>query len=58
MAKKGQRIYIKLVCVEEGGRKHTYYSTKNRINSTESLKLKKFNPYLKRPANYEERKMK
>ncbi|MCA9385471.1 50S ribosomal protein L33 [Candidatus Dojkabacteria bacterium] len=58
MAKKGQRINIKLVCTEPGGKKHAYYTTKNRVNVKDKLERKRFNPYLGRHAVYEEKKLK
>ncbi|MBP9758066.1 50S ribosomal protein L33 [Candidatus Dojkabacteria bacterium] len=55
MAKKGNRIIIKLKSTESG---HCYYKTKNRINSTEKIKIKKFDPIVKKHATYEEKKVK
>lgn len=55
MAKKGNRIIIKFKSTESG---HAYYTTKNRINTTEKKKLRKFDPILKRHAIYEEKKVK
>lgn len=41
MAKKGNRQIIKLVNKETGT---AYYVTKNRVNVTDKLRLKKFDP--------------
>ncbi|GMR18900.1 MAG: 50S ribosomal protein L33 [Patescibacteria group bacterium] len=40
MAKKGARPFIRLKCGDCG--KHNYTTKKNRINTQEALKLKKF----------------
>lgn len=46
MAKKGNRITIGLKCTETGMR--TYVTKKNKVNTTEKLKLMKFNPKLRK----------
>lgn len=55
MAKKGNRIKIKLKSTKSG---HSYYTTKNRVQTTDKLKLKKFDPILKEHVDYEEKKIK
>lgn len=55
MAKKGNRINIKLKSTKSG---HCYYGTKNRVNSKDKLKVKKFDPIVKEHVEYEERKLK
>jgi large subunit ribosomal protein L33 len=55
MAKKGNRIIIKFKSTESG---HCYYKTKNRINTTDKKKLKKFDPIAGKHVMYEEKKVK
>lgn len=50
--KKGNRILIALECVETGLR--TYVSEKNRINTTDKIQLKKYNPRLKKHTLHKE----
>ena len=50
--KKGNRILIGLECSETGRR--TYITEKNRINSTEKIQLKKYNPALRKHTVYKE----
>jgi large subunit ribosomal protein L33 len=50
--KKGNRILIGMECTETGMR--TYVTQKNKVNSTEKLQLKKYNPKLKRHTLYKE----
>lgn len=50
--KKGNRILIALECSETGMR--SYVSQKNRVNSTEKLQLKKYNPVLRKHTLYKE----
>ncbi|OGC46734.1 50S ribosomal protein L33 [candidate division WWE3 bacterium RIFCSPHIGHO2_12_FULL_38_15] len=50
--KKGNRILIALECTETGMR--SYITTKNKINSSEKLQLKKFNPKLRRHTLHKE----
>lgn len=53
MAKKtNKRKIVGLVCEETGRR--DYYTTKNTVNSPEKIKLKKYNPQLKRKTMYVE----
>jgi large subunit ribosomal protein L33 len=55
MARKGNRILIKLVNKKTG----TFYvSEKNRINTTDKLKVKKFDPKTKKHEEFEEQKIK
>jgi large subunit ribosomal protein L33 len=55
MAKKGNRIIVKMVNKESG----TFYvTTKNRINTTEKMKAKKFDRKTKKHAIFEEAKIK
>jgi len=55
MAKKGNRIIIKFVNPKTG----TFYTTtKNRINTADKLKLKKFDPKTHRHELFEEKKIK
>lgn len=54
MAKAGKRKIIGMVC-EETGHRH-YYTTKNTVNTTEKLRLRKFNPVLRRYSWYTETK--
>lgn len=55
MAKKGgKRNIIGLVCEETGHR--TYYTKKNVQNTPDKLKLKKYNPILRRHTLYVETK--
>lgn len=55
MAKKGPRATVKL---ESPDGDHCYYTQKNSRNTTEKLKLKKFNPKKKKHEEYTEGKMK
>ena len=50
--KKGNRQLIGLECSETGMR--VYVSTKNRINTTEKLNLKKYNPKLRKHTSFKE----
>lgn len=56
MAKKGPRATIKLV--SSAGTGHVYFSQKNSRNTTEKLKLKKYDPVVKKHVEYTEGKMK
>lgn len=53
MAKKGQRIVVKLRSTESG---HIYISEKNRRNTQGRLELRKYDPYLRRHVIYRETK--
>jgi large subunit ribosomal protein L33 len=55
MAKKGNRIIVKLANPKTG----TFYTvTKNRVNTTDKLKMKKFDPKTGKHEVFEERKIK
>ncbi|MFQ5492544.1 MAG: 50S ribosomal protein L33 [Candidatus Dojkabacteria bacterium] len=55
MAKRGNRILIKLVNKQTG----TFYVTsKNRINTTDKLKVKKFDKKTGKHETFEEAKIK
>ncbi|WP_075433673.1 50S ribosomal protein L33 [Buchnera aphidicola] len=55
MAKKN-RITIKLL--SSSGSAHYYTTTKNKRNQTNKLKLKKYDPIIKKHVMYEEKKIK
>ncbi len=50
--KRGNRVLIGLECEETGHR--IYVTQKNRINTREKLRLRKFNPQLKRHTWFKE----
>ena len=50
--KKGNRVLIGLECTETHTR--TYVTEKNKINSTEKMQLKKYNPKLRKHTLYKE----
>jgi len=55
MARKGNRILIKLVNKKTG----TFYVTeKNRVNTTDKLKVKKFDKKTRKHEEFEEQKIK
>lgn len=54
MAKKGNRQIIKLMNKETGT---SYYVTKNRVNVTEKLEMKKFDPKTKKHELFKEEKI-
>jgi large subunit ribosomal protein L33 len=55
MAKKGNRILIRMENKETG----SFYTTaKNRINSKDKLKMKKFDPKLRKHVVFDEGKVK
>ena len=62
MAKKGTRVVVTLECTEARTSKDPkrsngvsrYTTEKNRINTTERLELKKFNPHLNRMTIHKE----
>lgn len=56
MAKKGPRSPIKLV--SSAGTGHFYLSEKNSRNTTEKVKIKKYDPRVRKHVVYEEGKMK
>lgn len=55
MAKKGPRSTVKL---ESASGDYTYFTQKNSRNTTEKLKLKKYNPVSKKHEVFTEGKMK
>ena len=56
MAKKGSRVLIGLVC--EICKKQNYVTIKNKINTTEALKLKKYcNKCQKQTLHKEKKKL-
>lgn len=54
MAKKGSRVLIGLVC--EVCNKQNYVSEKNKINTTEPVKLKKYCNKCKKTTVHKEKK--
>ncbi len=58
MAKKGNRVQVILECTEhkKSGMPGTsrYITTKNKINTTNRLELKKYNPILKKVTVHKE----
>ena len=53
MAKKGNRILVKMRSTESG---HMYYTEKNRRNTTERLELRKYDPLVRKHVVYKETK--
>jgi len=53
MAKKGNRILVKLRSTESG---HMYYTEKNRRNTTTRLELRKYDPIVRKHVIYKETK--
>ena len=53
MAKKGQRILVKMRSTESG---HMYYTSKNRRNTTQRLELRKYDPLVRKHVIYKEAK--
>jgi large subunit ribosomal protein L33 len=53
MAKKGNRIVVKMKSTESG---HMYVTEKNRRNDQGRLELKKYDPFLRRHVLYRETK--
>ncbi len=53
MAKKGDRIQVKLKSTESS---HLYYTMKNKKNDIEKLELKKYDPVIRKHALYKEKK--
>ncbi len=53
MAKKGQRIVIKLRSTKSG---HMYVTSKNRRNDSGRLELKKYDPIVRKHVVYRETK--
>ncbi len=53
MAKKGQRIVVKMRSTESG---HMYITEKSRRNTTVRLELRKYDPLLRKHVIYRETK--
>ncbi|VAX76279.1 50S ribosomal protein L33 [Buchnera aphidicola] len=53
---KSNRVKIKLI--SSSGSHHYYTTTKNKINQSNKLKLKKYDPIIKKHVLYEEKKIK
>jgi large subunit ribosomal protein L33 len=53
MAKKGNRVLVKLRSTESG---HMYYTQKNRKNDANRLELKKYDPFVRKHVVYRETK--
>jgi large subunit ribosomal protein L33 len=51
MAKKGNAVIVKLRSTESD---HRYYTTKNKANNKERLRLRKYDPTLRRHVVYKE----
>lgn len=53
MAKKGNRVLVKLRSSESG---HMYYTMKNKRNDSGRLELKKYDPLVRKHVTYRETK--
>lgn len=53
MAKKGNRVLVKMKSTESG---HMYYTQKNRRNDQARLEMKKYDPLVRRHVLYREAK--
>jgi large subunit ribosomal protein L33 len=53
MAKKGNRIIVKLKSTESG---HMYYTEKNRRNDSQRLELRRYDPIVRKHVLYRETK--
>ncbi len=51
MAKKGQRVQIKMQSSESS---HYYYTSKNKQNHPDRLELKKYDPVVRKHVPYKE----
>ncbi|KAA3619481.1 MAG: 50S ribosomal protein L33 [Calditrichaeota bacterium] len=51
MAKKGQRVQIKMQSSESS---HYYYTSKNKQNHPDRLELKKYDPVIRKHVPYKE----
>ena len=51
-SKKGNRVLVGLACEETGMR--IYVTSKNRVNTKEKLRLKKYNPKLRKHTWFSE----
>lgn len=56
MAKKGPRGTVKLESSADTG--YCYYTSKNSRNTTEKIKIKKYDPFVKKHVEFVEGKMK
>lgn len=54
MAKKGSRVLVGLICEVCGSQ--NYVTEKNKVNTTESIKLKKYCPHCKKRTIHKEKK--
>jgi large subunit ribosomal protein L33 len=53
MAKKGNRVLVKMRSTESG---HIYYTEKNKRNDTNRLELRKYDPIVRKHVLYRETK--
>jgi large subunit ribosomal protein L33 len=53
VAKKGNRVLVKLRSSESG---HIYYTEKNKRNDTNRIELKKYDPIVRKHVLYKETK--
>ncbi len=53
MAKKGNRIIVKLKSTESG---HMYYTEKNRRNDSQRLEFRRYDPIVRKHVLYRETK--
>jgi large subunit ribosomal protein L33 len=53
MAKKGNRVLVKLRSSESG---HIYYTEKNKRNDTNRIELRKYDPIVRKHVLYKETK--
>jgi large subunit ribosomal protein L33 len=51
MAKKGNRIIVKMKSTESG---HMYYTQKNRRNDPQRLEMRKYDPIVRKHVTYRE----
>ena len=54
MAKKGNRTIVGLVCTQ--CKSHNYVTERNRVNTTEPLKLKKYCKRCRKHTDHKEKK--
>lgn len=54
MAKKGSRVLVGLVCTI--CKNHNYVTQKNKVNTTEGIKLKKYCKVCKKHTEHKEKK--
>jgi len=53
MAKKGHRENVILDSTESG---HSYHTVKNKINTSDRMEIRKYDPFLKKHVLYKEKK--